>query len=112
MSRAISIYEVFSLMESEAWDYDNDRPKEYGLKYVNRSGEIRIRDRVRKHVKTVHALKQRAESTHSNRGKYDRAIKGLFPVYDMDTQEHRSLMASQIIYFRDHGTKEWLQIKN
>ncbi len=112
MSRAISIYEVFSLMESEAWCLERDQPKEYGLKYVNQSGEIRIRDRVRKHVKTVQSLMQRTESTHSNRGKYDRAIKGLFPVYDMDTQEHRSLGAAQIIYFRNHGTKEWLQIKN
>lgn len=112
MSHAVSIYEVFSLMESEAWDHETGKPKEYGLRYVNSKGEIRTRDRVRKQVKTLRSLMQKSESTHSDRAGYDRAIKGLFPIIDLDTEEHRSIMAAQIIYFRNHGTKEWLKIKN
>lgn len=112
MSKAISVYEVFSLMSSEAWDYDNDRPKEFGFKYVNSKGELRMRARIRKHVRTAKALKQKAESTHSSRGNYDRAIKGLFMIYDLDTDENRDIQASQIMYFRNHGSKEWLPIKN
>lgn len=116
MSKAVSIYNVFFLMENEAWDFDANQPKLYGLKYYNKDGELRTRYNVRKHVGNVHELKQRQEkqieTSHSSRGQYDRAIKGLFPIWDTDTEEYRSIMAAQIVYFRNHGSKEWRPIKN
>lgn len=112
MSKQISITEVFFLMENEKWDFDSDEPKLYGLKYVNAKGEFRTRYNVRKHVKNIHTLKQRKETTHSTRGNYDRAIKGLFMIDDHDTNETRDIGAAQIVYFRNHGSKTWLQIKN
>ena len=112
MAKQIGISVVFFLMENEKWDFETDQPKLYGLKYYIASGEERTRYNCRKHVKVLHELKQRTESTHSTRGKYDRAIKGLFPIFDHDTQEFRSIGAAHIVYFRNHGSKEWLSIKN
>ena len=112
MAREISITEVFQLMNNDAWDWETNTPKTFGLKYYNSKGEQRTRYNCRKNVKQIHQLKQRRETTHSSRGKYDHAIKGLVLIYDQDTEEHRSVSASQIVYFRNHGEKEWLGIKN
>lgn len=112
MNQDISVTEIFRLMNEETWDFDRDEPKTYGLKYVNSKGEMNTRYNCRKNVKTIHQLKQRVESTHSTRPNYDRAIKGLVHIYDHDTDEHREIMASQILYFRNHGSKTWNPIKN
>lgn len=106
----ISISEALALMNNEGWDWDIDQPKTYGLKYYGKDGGIRIRYNCRKNVKNIHQLKQK--STHSERGKYDRAIKGLVQIYDEDTNDHRSIQAAQIVYFRNHGTDKWIRIKN
>lgn len=106
----ISITEVFQLMNNESWDWDKNQPKTYGLKYYTADGSLRIRYNCRKNVKNIHQLKQ--QTTHSERGKYDRAIKGLVQIYDEDTDEHRSVQAAQIVYFRNHGESKWIKIKN
>jgi hypothetical protein len=108
----VSVTEIFQLMNNDAWDWDLEKPKTYGLKYYTESGELRIRYNCRKNVKNIHHLKQRGESTHSERGKWDRAIKGLVQIYDEDTQEHRAIQAAQIVYFRNHGETKWIPIKN
>lgn len=108
----IGVTQIFQLMNNEGWDWDRDEPKTYGLKYVTSKGLIRTRYNCRKNVKNIHTLKQKRDTTHSNRHNYDRAIKGLVQIYDEDTQEYRDISAANIIYFRNHGESRWLRIKN
>lgn len=114
MSNAISIVDALNLMNNDAWDWEKDIPKTFGFKYVSKDGQIRTRYNCRKNVKNLHLLKQRHDPnpTHSNRGRYNRAPKGLVLLYDVDTEEYRDISLAQIIYFRNHGSKQWLKIKN
>lgn len=112
MVKEISITEVFQRMNSDAWDFEKDCPKTFGLQYYTAEGTKSIRYNCRKNVKNIHQLKQKTEYTHSTRGKYDHAIKGLVLIYDQDTEEHRSVFAAEIVYFRNHGETSWSRIKN
>lgn len=94
---------------NDSFDFEKSIAKTYGFKVLNSRGEVSTLLNVRKNVKlgTAPSLKNR---NPKGRSMYHLKEHGTILLFDVNTQEHRSVKKACIFGFRDYKSNDFIEV--
>lgn len=102
----IDLVSALQKISSDTYDEALGCAKTYGLRFISGDG-FREYYNVRKNVKEP---RHQEKKNSDNRGKSNKKMFGLVPVYDEDRKVFRDIKYANILAFRDYKSDKWIRV--